>query len=437
MNIKNNSHKEKSEKKERIKILMLGWEYPPIIGGGLGIATRDLTKHLTKKNIDITLILPYAPKNFKTHVKIISTNNLNILTLKEIKELIKKNLVIHGYTNIEEYNRKIYLIENNIKEENEDLKLNKKIKELYGKNLFEEIEKYTITIEHIIKKITFDIIHAHDWMTYKAGIKIKEKTGKKLVLHIHATEYDRTGGNNINSYVYNIEKEGFEKADRIIAVSNYTKNILIEKYGISPEKIEVAHNGIETEETKIEEINLGELKNKNYLLFLGRITLQKGPEYFIEAAKKVLEVKKDAYFVFAGTGDKINEMIKKTIEYGINKNFYFFNRQVNRREVYTLFKNARAYILSSVSEPFGITPLEAIAVKTPVIISKQSGVSEVLQNVLKVDFWDINKMAHYMANILKHDPLKETLSEHSYEELKKISWEKTAEKVKNIYEKLL
>ncbi len=415
----------------KIKVLMLGWEYPPLIGGGLGIATKGLTKGLTKKNVEVTLILPYAPKEFKSHIKIISANN-SLLTLKEIKELIKKNLIIHGYTNIEEYQKKIYLIENEFKEEKE-----KKIKELYGKNLFEEVEKYSLRVERIIESLDFDIIHAHDWMTYKAAIRIKEKTGKKLVLHIHATEYDRTGENNTNSYVYNIEKEGFEKADKIIAVSNYTKNILIKKYNIPEEKIEVAHNGIEKEETKIEEADIGELKNKDYLLFLGRITLQKGPEYFVEAAKKVLEVKKDAYFVFAGTGDKINEIIQKTLEYGIYKNFYFYNRQVDRKEVYTLFKNAKAYVLSSVSEPFGITPLEAIAVKTPVIISKQSGVSEVLQNVLKVDFWDINKMAHYMANILKHEPLKETLAEHSHEELKNISWEKTAEKVKKIYEELL
>ncbi len=419
----------------KLKVLMLGWEYPPFIGGGLGIATRDLTKYLTKKNVSITLILPYAPKNFKSHIKIISAKNAYSLTLKEIKELIKKNLIIHGYTSLEEYEKKIYLIENEFK--NEDEKKKEVIKELYGKNLFEEVEKYSLSVEKIIEKLQFDIIHAHDWMTYKAAIKVKEKTGKKLVLHIHATEYDRTGGNNVNSYVYSIEKEGFEKADKIIAVSNYTKNIVVEKYHIDPNKIEVAHNGIEREEAKIEEIDIGELKNKDYLLFLGRITLQKGPEYFIEAAKKVLEVKKDAYFVFAGTGDKINEMIQKTLEYGIHKNFYFYNRQVNRNEVYTLFKNAKAYILSSVSEPFGITPLEAIAVKTPVIISKQSGVSEVLQNVLKVDFWDINKMAHYMANILKHEPLKETLAEHSHEELKRISWDKTAEKVKQVYEELL
>ncbi len=416
----------------KLKVLMLGWEYPPFMGGGLGIATRDLTKYLTKKNIDITLILPYAPENFKTHVKIIAVNQKKYFKQKILKELLKKNLLIHGYTNVEEYNKKIEIIERYYNEKN-----NNSIKKIYGENLFEEVEKYTLGAENVIKNISFDIIHAHDWMTYKAAIKIKEKTGKKLVLHIHATEYDRTGGNNLNSYVYNIEKEGFEKADKIIAVSNYTKNILVEKYNINPNKIEVAHNGIEKEETKIEEIDIGELKNKDYLLFLGRVTLQKGPEYFVEAAKRVLEVKKDAYFVFAGTGDKTNEIIQKTLEHGIHKNFYFYNKQVNRNEVYTLFKNAKAYVLSSVSEPFGITPLEAIAVKTPVIISKQSGVSEVLQNALKVDFWDINKMAHYMANILKHEPLKETLAEHSHEELNRISWDNTAEKVKKVYENLI
>ena len=414
-----------------VKVLMLGWEFPPIMSGGLGIVCRDLTKYLVKNNVEVFFVMPYVPEGFKTHVKIISANKKLNVSLKELKELIKKNALVNGYTSPEEFEKKVYIIENIT--ENFD---KKNLKKLYGENLFEEVEKYALSIDKIVKDYDFDIIHAHDWMTYKAAIRAKELTGKKLIVHIHATEFDRSGGNSVNSYVYNIEKEGFEKADKIIAVSKYTKNILVEKYNVNPDKIEVVHNGIEREEAKITYEN-EYLKNKDYLLFFGRITLQKGPEYFVEAAKKVLEVKKDAYFVFAGTGDKVNEIMNKVLEYGMHKNFYFYNKHVNREEVYYLFKNARAYVLSSVSEPFGITPLEAINVKTPVIISKQAGVSEVLQNVLKVDFWDINKMANYMANILKHDPLKETLAEHSYKELDNVSWDKAALKVKKIYEDLL
>lgn len=285
----------------------------------------------------------------------------------------------------------------------------------------------------IAEKEDYDIIHCHDWMTYPAGIEAKKVSGKKLVVHLHATEFDRTGGNSVNEYVYNIEKDGFEKADRVIAVSNFAKNMITQHYGINPEKIDVVHNAVEKEHKKFQELKPGK---ESLILFLGRITLQKGPEYFVYAAKKVLEKRKDVKFVMVGTGDMLERMINLTIDLGINDHFLFtgFLEGEALDKVYSM---ARLYVMPSVSEPFGITPLEAITNGTPVLISKQSGVSEVLQHALKVDFWDVNEMANKMLAVLKHDELHQTLRDNAQAQVHSVSWDKSARKVLDVYKKVL
>lgn len=312
----------------------------------------------------------------------------------------------------------------------------------YGKNLFEEVELYSRKAYHLIKQEKFDIIHAHDWLTIPAGILAKKITGKPLMLHIHATEFDRSGDNGANSGVYEIEKRGMEAADIIIAVSNFTKNKIIKYYGINPEKIRVVHNAAEDVTQALEDTNFLEdiyrLKaiGKKIVLYLGRITLQKGPDYFIRAAKLVLDHDPDVIFIFAGSGDMEHKMIELAAELGISGNMIFtgFLREDKISKVY---RAADLYVMPSVSEPFGITTLEAMKYNTPVLVSRQSGVSEVITHALKVDFWDIQEMANKMLAVLEHPALAETLKENCCHDLDKISWKNSAERVLNVYRELV
>ncbi len=393
-----------------MKVLMFGWEFPPNNLGGLGTACFGLTKALSKKGIKLMFVLPKkSPEH--AHLKIICSgkfNNLHNLSLNYI------NSALLPYLNDSSYFS--YLSESE--------------QDLYGKNLFEEVQKYSLAGEKIAKKTDFDIIHCHDWMTFKAGIKAKKATGKPLIVHVHATDFDRTL-DNPNKIVYNIEKEGMEYADYIIAVSHYTKNKIIRNYGIRPEKIHVVHNGIENNGY---ELKKGIKENDDIVLFLGRLTLQKGPEYFIDAAAKVLRVLPETKFVIGGSGEMLGRLIDKTIALGIARNVLFAGH-LSGREIDKAYKMAKLYVMPSVSEPFGITPLESIKNSTPVLISKNSGVSEVLQNCLKVDFWDIDEMASKIISVLRYKSLHSCLVENSLSDIKKLSWENAAEKCINIYNK--
>jgi glycosyltransferase involved in cell wall biosynthesis len=286
----------------------------------------------------------------------------------------------------------------------------------------------------LAKDESFDLVHAHDWMTYPAGIAVARMSGKPLVVHVHSTEFDRSG-EHVNQMIYDIERAGMERADRIVAVSYFTRNIIISRYGINGDKVEVAYNGVErlgswtsgdTEITRDEKI----------VLFLGRITMQKGPEYFLQAAKKVLEIMDNVKFVMAGSGDLMPQSIEMAASLGIGHKV-LFTGFLRGEDVQKIYKLADLYVMPSVSEPFGIAPLEALDHDVPVIISKQSGVSEVLKHALKVDFWDVNEMANKIIAVLKYPPLQMTLRNHGYFEVRRLRWKDTAAKCAKIYEEML
>lgn len=400
---------------------MLGWEFPPFNAGGLGTACYGLTKALSSLNVEITFVIPKAPCDFShDFLRIINAD----IEYKHLTNLywVKSNLV--PYHETYDPRKKVF------KHKNRNLDKFK----LYGENTFQEVEFFAKRVLEIPNLNEYDVIHGHDWMTYPAAISLKTKTGKPLILHIHATEFDR-GIIGINQKVYEIEKQGFENADLIVAVSNFTKKTVVEKYGISPEKIRVVHNGVLFEKIK-EDYDVKIFPGDKVVLFLGRITIQKGPLYFIEAAKLVAEQIENVKFVVTGEGDLLPEMIEKSAEYGLSDKIVFTGF-LRGKELKRMYRLADVYVMPSVSEPFGITPLESMSLGTPVIISKQSGVSEVIRNCLKVDFWDVRKLANHIVSVLRYNELRDCLKEHGYEEVSNINWDKSAEKMLNIYHEVI
>jgi glycosyltransferase involved in cell wall biosynthesis len=282
---------------------------------------------------------------------------------------------------------------------------------------------------------SFDVVHAHDWMTYPAGLAVAGITNRPLVVHVHSTEFDRSG-EHVNQQVYNIERAGMHGADKVICVSNFTRNIVLSRYSIPPEKVTVVYNAVEPSEQVPQGAARPISRDERIVLFLGRITMQKGPEYFLAAAKKVLAKMPDVRFVMAGSGDKIRGTIELAAEMGIGSKVAFTGF-LRGPDVDRAFEMADLYVMPSVSEPFGIAPLEALSHNVPVIISKQSGVSEVLTHVLKVDFWDINEMANKILAVLRHPPLQRVLREQGSFELRKFSWKDSALRCKQVYESVV
>ena len=399
-----------------MKVLMFGWEFPPFSSGGLGTACYGLTKGLSNNNIEVTFVVPYAKGAKADYVKLISAGGLSKIKIKGIESPIE------GYMTSEEYEHaKEALRHGDVKD----------APRIYGKNLFAEVERYAKKAELVAKHEDYDVIHAHDWMTYKAGMRAKMISKKPLVVHVHATEFDRTGGLGVNEAVYDIERQGMHAADAIVAVSKFTKNKIVEHYGVPPDKIYVVHNAVEQR-------NINELKKKGdkIVLFLGRITLQKGPDYFLYAAKRALEVDPNIKFVIAGKGDMSPFIIEKAAEFGISDRV-LFTGFLRGPDIDKAYKMADLYVMPSVSEPFGITPLESMSNGTPVMISKQSGVSEVISNCLKVDFWDIDDIANKMVSVLRYDILQESLTENGHYEVKKFNWNDSARKCINVYNKVV
>jgi len=403
-----------------MKVLMFGWEFPPFNTGGLGTACYGLTKALSQQGINITFVIPTAPKLIKSDfVDLIVASCTGFIDIKRVSSLLVPYISSKGYGSIYRQRR---------------IKSDKNLGLIYGQNLFEEVNRYAMKAREIAINETFDLIHCHDWMTYLAGIEAKKISKKPLIVQVHATEFDRTGGHP-NQAVYDIERMGMHAADLIIAVSNFTKNKIIEHYGISPEKVFVVHNAVEF--TSFPDKEEFKIKSQDKIvLFLGRITLQKGPDYFLDAAKKVLEKEKNIKFIIAGSGDMEADIIEKTASLGIAKHV-LFTGFLRGDDIDRAYKMADLYVMPSVSEPFGITPLEAMRNGTPVLISKQSGVSEVIKNCLKVDFWDIDEMASKIIAVLNYNALHHCLKEHGLIEIKKISWNDSAKKCIEVYERAL
>ncbi|HCC69697.1 MAG TPA: 4-alpha-glucanotransferase, partial [Bacteroidales bacterium] len=276
----------------------------------------------------------------------------------------------------------------------------------------------------------FDIIHAHDWLAYPAGIAAKNVSGKPLVIHVHATDFDRSGG-SVNPVVYNIEKAGMDAADRIITVSNLTRETVIHNYRIDPSKVMTVYNAVEPVGGVYDEYDPRAINDK-VVTFLGRITMQKGPEYFIEAAYRVLQVMNNVRFVMAGSGDMMERMIKRAAALNITDRFHFTGF-LRGMDVYWMLRLSDVYIMPSVSEPFGISPLEAMQSNVPVIISKQSGVSEILTHAVKIDFWDIDAMADAIHAILTYPALSKMFIEKGRQEVETLKWENSARHVRDVY----
>ena len=416
--------------KKSLKILMFGWEFPPFHSGGLGVACEGLVKGLSNLKINVCFVLPKKFDIISLKVNpfykfvFAGDSKLSFKTNLKIKAI---NSLLSPYITSSEY---LTFYQKSILADNK--------KNIYSHNLFEEVLRYGKEAVKIAFEEDFDIIHVHDWLSFPAGIEAKKISGKPLVAHIHATEFDRTGGSGVNQQVYEIEKQGFESADKIIAVSNFTKNKVVQHYGISPDKIIVVHNAVEQRDVVYLKNNFNELKKRGQkiVLFLGRITIQKGADYFLRAAKKVLEKNQNILFIIAGSGDMERQIIEEAAALGISDKV-LFTGFVKEEDVIELYQMADLYVLPSVSEPFGLTPLEALTHQTPVLISKQSGVSEVLTHCLKVDFWDIDQMANKILAVLEYSELKEELKNHGHVEVKKFNWQDTAQKCVEVYQSLI
>lgn len=478
-----------------MRILMLGWEFPPFIAGGLGTACAGLTKGLHRLGHETTFILPKAvgeaksphvtllgPEALKASVdrirRLVTTGNpaaadalaaaaraevpippslgtppepgskqaadlasmypaldddefraaLRELARHQGGERAESLTGLPGLSGLKSGSAKeLATVLSKIVEEIDDGPSGERH---YGTDLFGDAQRYARLVCGLGVQQHFDVIHANDWLTYPAGLALKALTGKPLVAHVHATEFDRSG-EHVHQGVYDLERMGMHGADRVIAVSRLTKSICEHRYGVNGDKVDVVYNGVEQEDIQPGAGDRIEQEDK-IVLFLGRITLQKGPEYFIRAAKRVLEKIENVKFVVAGSGDMAVRMIEEAAALGIGHKV-LFTGFLRGKDVDRVFRLADCYVMPSVSEPFGIAPLEAMRNDTPVIVSKQSGVSEVLSHALKVDFWDTDEMANKIVAVLKYPPLSQTLREHGAFELRRITWEGAAEKCVKVY----
>ncbi|OFZ20939.1 MAG: hypothetical protein A2202_02095 [Bdellovibrionales bacterium RIFOXYA1_FULL_36_14] len=417
-----------------MKVLMFGWEFPPHISGGLGTACFGITNALATKNVKITFVIPKLTSNSANSCcNLVSAENIIPMNEKIIKSQIKhisKYIEVPStltpYLNDVTYKERV---EQETKESVFSFSGN------YGGNLMEEVVRYSAVGKKLGAKKDFDIIHAHDWMTFLAGIEAKKVSGKKLIVHVHSTEYDRSG-NNPQQDIYNIEKLGMDSADIVITVSERMKQLIKIKYEISDDKIHVVYNAVTKDDLSAIE-PLWQFKkghDEKFVTFLGRITMQKGPEYFIDACKIVADKLPNVRFIMAGSGDMAKKMILKMASLDLTSRFHFtgFLKPLEREHLFNL---SDLYIMPSVSEPFGITPLEAIKHNVPVIVSHQSGIAEILEHAKKVDFWNVKELSSAMIEILTNDKVSKQMVENNRKCLDQIDWKNVADHIISIYQK--
>ena len=493
-----------------MRVLMLGWEFPPFITGGLGAACHGLTRSLGRLGVEVTFVLPKAiGEEYDTHVKLLTPQSPEAAAGSREPEAVASTfqyedrsekpaspdftppaeLADHAqdrgeaaaFEHVEfkavpsrlpspypggeamwtgdpptgisylgpRGRQPVPPPEPSPSGEGQPPEAQAKPAEsvpasqppspeaIYAGDLFGETRRYADLCRDLCRGTEFDAIHAHDWPTFPAAAAVADETGKPLIVHVHSTEFDRSG-EYVHQQIYEIERSGMHRADAVIAVSQLTANLLSQRYGVPYDKITVIYNGLEngpqlpgdadTSTVRVE-------KDDKIVLYLGRVTHQKGPEYFVAAAKRVLEKLDNVKFVVAGSGDRIKQCIELAAREGIGHRV-MFTGFLAEEEVDRIFKMADVYVMPSVSEPFGIATLEAISHDVPVIASKQSGVCEVLQHVLKVDFWDTQEMANKIVAVLRHPPLARTLRSHATIELKKLTWDHAAQKTHALYERL-
>lgn len=447
-----------------MRVFMLGWEFPPYISGGLGTACFGLTRAMSELGQEVIFVLPQAiaADAQAEHVQLRSPTaaqiaRANRTTYTSYFPKGMANVEIRAIpSSLRPYDRpdangsgRVTTVvrdpvtgeETVVEQVEEASTADERTRAIdmggstgkadhYGGDMYFEVHRYAKVAVEIALGESFDVVHAHDWMTYPAGIAVAAATGKPLVVHVHSTEFDRSG-EHVNQQIYDIERHGVHAADKVICVSMLTRGILLKRYAASPEKVEVVYNAID-KNGGVAEPPPAIRRNEKIVLFLGRITMQKGPEYFLMAAKKVLEYEPDTRFIMAGSGDMIRRSIELAAELGIGHKVMFpgFLRGDDVTRVYQM---ADLYVMPSVSEPFGIAPLEALSNDVPVMISKQSGVSEILSHVLKVDFWDVNEMANKIIAVLRHPPLRAALKEHGTFEVRRLTWKESARGCVEVY----
>ena len=473
---------------------MFGWEFPPHISGGLGTACFGLTNSLSKENIDVLFVVPklhggesagstsfinassvpidqedssleeFLSKSKDPEVrdaleKVIRQGKIETIEVPSTLSPYRSLQFGHQASGVEHWN---YAIESREKKsgtrepksrerrsregnataagrerrkpESQERKIEPyRFSGAYGPDLLDEVKRYAQVGASIAAEHSFDVIHAHDWMTYLAGIAAKKVSGKPLVVHVHATEFDRSG-ETVDSKVWAIERQGMEEADRVITVSEWTRRVVINRYKIDAEKVEVVHNGIIPKSETSGALTAPPV-GSHVVTFLGRITHQKGPLYFVEAARRVLEQIPDAHFVVAGSGDLLPLMIERIAQLRISSHFHFTGF-LRGKDIDKIWSMSDVYVMPSVSEPFGIAPLEAIQAGVPVIISKQSGVGEVMPHAIKVDFWNCQELASAICSVLKYKSLSNTLKKNSTEEIMRITWNNAARKLNHLYHEL-
>ncbi len=402
---------------------MFGWEFPPYNSGGLGVACSGLAKNLAKNGIDVIFVLPKNIPVSSDFMKIVFAEKKpgTFFKMRTVETLLS------GYVDPTGYNA---ILQKTV---------NREGKCIYGATLYDEVLRYSELSREIAQDEDFDIIHAHDWLSFPSGIEARRVSGKPLIVHVHATEFDRGGGKGVNQKVYDIEREGLHQADGIIAVSNYTKNILVQHYDISPHKVNVVHNGVGEENVLVDKEITNKLHNlkssgTKIVLYVGRLTLQKGVDYFLKSAAQVLKYDKNITFLISGSGDMEKQLICMAAELGISDKV-LFTGWLKGAELVEVYRAADLLVMPSVSEPFGLIPLESMMNGTPALISKQSGVSEAISHALKVDFWDTDEITNKILAVLKNDSLQEHLSSEGEQEVKKINWHEAAKNCVSIYNK--
>ena len=423
---------------------MFGWEFPPHIAGGLGTACYGMTRGLARNGVEVVFVMPRAyGDEDQRFVRVVNASDVETIGTRDhefSEELLEKVSFIHidsnmlPYISPEEYAayHDEFVRSGRTHEWTDVWKQRYTFSGKYGANLMEEVARYAMVAAQVAKDLEgqFDVIHAHDWLTYFAGIAAKRVSGKPLVVHMHASEFDRSG-ENINRRVYAIEKAGMQAADRVIAVSELTRRIVIGKYGIPAEKVVTVHNAVRFGESE-DAVPERAVKDK-VVTFLGRITYQKGPDYFVEAAAKVLQRVPDVCFVMAGSGDLMNHVVRRVAQLGIADRFHFTGF-LKGGEVQRMFRLSDVYVMPSVSEPFGISPLEAMRSGVPVIISRQSGVAEVLDYAIKVNYWDVDALADAIYGLLTYPALGRMFASKGLEEVTGLKWTNAAAKIKTVYE---
>jgi len=402
-----------------MRVLTFGWEYPPAKNGGLGVACHGLTKELLQKGIEVIFVLPKT-QDISGDAKFLFADHERLVKIR------------HTDASIRPYYQAASVIDVIVGHDAKGQPIFK------SRTIIEEAHRFAHQAAIIAKEEEFDVIHAHDWTSYLAGVAAKLASGKPLILHVHATSFDQAAGENVDPTIYKIEKECFEMADKIVTVSEYTKNIVVQKHHIPAEKVTVVHNGCDIDEPVRLQPGLVELKKqgKKIVLYHGRISVQKGVDYFVRAARRVVDMDANIIFVISGSGDMTAQIIEQVGAMGLSENVRFAGA-LWEEERDRMYQSVDLVVMPSVSEPFGLVPLEALQHGTPSIITRQSGVAEVLSHALKVDFWDIDEMANQILSSLRYPTIRKQMVEEGKLQMKHISWKVAAQKMNQIYRSLI